>query len=76
MRPFVRPDTTTGLDGLDPPPAAPPLLDVHDAVKLVIAPPLLGPGVNATLPPPSVCVAVPIVGASGTPAGTVRSKNR
>jgi hypothetical protein len=51
-------------------PDAPPLLDVHDAEKLVIALPLLFPGVNATdtdaLPP----VTLVIVGASGTVAGT------
>lgn len=35
-----------------------------------------GPGANATMPPPLVSDAVPIVGASGTPAGTVRPKNR
>ena len=35
VRPLVRPLTVIGLDPPDPLPAAPPLLDEHDAVKLL-----------------------------------------
>ena len=69
--PFARPDTTTGLDAPLADPDTPPFDDTHDAVYPVIAlPPLLAGAVNATEPDPFPRVAVPIVGAPGTVAGT------
>ena len=47
--PAVRPVTVSGLAAPVFDVVAPPLLDVHVVVKLVIALPLFAPGVNVTL---------------------------
>ena len=68
---MLRPVTVIGLDEPPAEPVAPPLLDTQVAVYPVTAlPPLLAGAVNATLTEVLPRVAVPIVGASGTVAGT------
>lgn len=69
--PSVAPFTMIGLADPLETPVAPPLLDTHVAVKLVIGEPLSVPGVNGTLSPLPERVTTPIVGALGTVAGMI-----
>jgi hypothetical protein len=57
-------------------PAVPPLLDVHDAAKDVIALPLSAPAVNATEIDALPRVTLVMVGGSGTAAGMTGSEGR
>ena len=63
--PFVSPVTTIGLDEPLVDRDTPPLVEVHDTVKLVIGLPPSEPGVNVTDADAFPRVAVPIVGAAG-----------
>ena len=68
---MLRPVTVIGLDKPPAEPVAPPLLDTQVAVYPVTAlPPLLDGPVNATAACVLPRVAVPIVGAPGSVAGT------
>jgi hypothetical protein len=68
---FVSPLTVMGLPVPVFEPDVPLLLDVHVAVKpVIVAPPLLAGGVNVTEADAFPRVALPIVGAPGTVAGT------
>ena len=71
--PFVKLDTTIGDDAPEFEPAAPPSLDVHEAVNPVIALPLSPCATNATeiCALPRVTVGFKVV--SGTAAGTVEA---
>jgi hypothetical protein len=71
----VRPDTVSGLAVPVCEPATPPSLDVHVAVKLEIALPLLAPAMKLTVNGPVVPVVEPdtaftLVGAAGEPTIT------
>jgi hypothetical protein len=65
----VRPVTTIGLD--DPEAVRPPVFDVT-VYEVIDAPPVDAGAVNATEVCPLLAVAVPIVGAPGTTAETVK----
>ena len=67
--PLVRPVTTIGLD--EPEAVNPPGLDVT-VYEVIDAPPVDAGAVNATEVCPLLAVAVPIVGAPGTTAETVK----
>jgi hypothetical protein len=67
---LVNPGTTIGLAALDAEPATPPLLDTHEASKCSTALPPSLEGVNTAETDALPRVAIPIVGASGTPSGT------
>ncbi len=67
--PSVRPVTTIGLD--EPEAVCPPVFDVT-VYEVIDAPPVDTGAVNATEVCPLLAVAVPIVGAPGTTAETVK----
>lgn len=72
VRAVVSPGTVRGLAVPLTEPAAPPSLELHAAVKLVMALPLLVPGVKLTVNGPVVAFDVPgraftLVGAPGAP---------
>ena len=69
--PSVTPVTVIALAAALATRVEPPLLDVHVAVKLVMANPLPVPGVNGTRKPAPERVTVPTVGALGTVAGMI-----
>jgi hypothetical protein len=73
--PVVRPDNAIGLALPVCVAVAPPLLETHEAVKLVIAAPLLAPEVKLTVAPPVAFVvdavtAATAVGGAGDPTIT------
>ncbi|HTK15444.1 MAG TPA: hypothetical protein VL769_03550 [Acidimicrobiia bacterium] len=74
--PFVRLVTSIGEPLPLSLPDVPPLLDVHDAAKDVIALPLSAPGVKATETEASPRVTPVMVGGSGTAAGMTGSDGR
>jgi hypothetical protein len=78
--PAVRPNTVSGLADPVIAPVPPPLLDVHVAVKLVIALPLFAPAVKLTINGPIDVVVEPeiaftAVGAAGEPTTTASDDN-
>jgi hypothetical protein len=73
--PVVRPVRVRGLAVPDFEPVTPPFVEVQVAVKLVIALPLLAPGVNDTVNGPVDVVVEPVTaltaaGGTGVPALT------